>query len=182
MTPNLSLYQQVLGADFDKLPEKLAAFHRRQGNAIFSGETEVQGPQILIARCLARLLGTPRQSGYGPIRFELAATPLAERWTRVFLGTTMTSVMQVANGRIVERLGAARLYFDLVIERNRLQMKLVAMRFLGIPCPACLLPRIIAEESEHENRFCFNIEASVPCFGRVVSYRGFLNIDEEKAL
>ena len=130
---------------------------------------------------LALLLGTPRQSGKGPIRVELLATPQKERWTRIFFGSTMTSTLSVIDGRLVEHLGTAKLCFTLAVEDGSLQMRLACMAFLGIPCPRCLMPRIVAEESEQQGRFCFNVEAHVALVGRVVSYRGFLEPANEEA-
>ena len=182
MSSELPLYRQVLGAGFDKLAPMVSYFHCRQGRAIYSGETEVQGPQCVGAKLLALLLGTPRQSGKGTIRFELLATAQEERWTRIFFGSTMTSTLSVIDGKLVEHLGAAKLCFTLAVEDGNLRMGLVEMSFLGIPCPRWLMPRIVAEESEQQGRFCFSVEAYVPLVGRVVSYRGFLEPVSEEAL
>src|SRR4051812_781155 len=102
MNQGLSIYQQVLGADFDKLPPRLAAFHSRQGDAVFHGEAEVQQTASIVGRQLAAMLGTPAKPGRGPIRFELHASPAGERWTRNFVGSTMTSELIAQGGRIVE--------------------------------------------------------------------------------
>jgi Domain of unknown function (DUF4166) len=60
-----------------------------------------------------------------------------------------------------------------------LRMRLQAMRFLGIPCPAWLRPRIVAEETGDGSRLHFRIEAAVPGIGRVVGYRGHLVVQDE---
>ena len=93
----------------------------------------------------------------------------------------MTSTLGVIDGKLVEHLGAARLSFTLAVEDGSLQMRLVGISFLGIPCPRWLMPRILAEESEQQGRFCFNVEAHVALVGRVVSYRGFLEPANEEA-
>ena len=180
MSPELPLYRQVLGADFDRLAPMVRTFHGRQGRAVYSGKTEVQGPQTVGAKLLALLLGTPRQSGKGPIRVELLATPQEEHWTHIFFGSTMASTLSVIDGKLVEHLGAAKLCFTLAAEDGNLRMGLAGMSFLGIPCPRWLMPRIVAEESEQLGRFCFNVEAHVPLVGRVVSYRGFLEPANEE--
>ena len=180
MNSELPLYREVLGADFDRLAPMVRTFHGHQGKAFYSGETEVQGPQTALGKVLALLLGTPRQSGKGPIRVELLATPRQEHWTRIFFGSTMISTLSVIDGRLVEHLGVAKLSFTLAVEDGSLRMSLAGMSFLGIPCPRWLMPRIVAEESEQLGRFCFNVEAHVPLVGRVVSYQGFLEPANEE--
>ena len=55
-------------------------------------------------------------------------------------------------------------------------MALRSMRFLGIPCPRWLLPRIVAREQGAGERLHFEIRASVPLFGQVTGYRGWLDV------
>jgi hypothetical protein len=69
------------------------------------------------------------------------------------------------DGCLVEPLGAARLVFALDEANGGLRMQ--SLRFLGIPCPAWLWPRLVAEEAGDG--------------GRVVGYRGHLVVPHETA-
>jgi hypothetical protein len=55
------------------------------------------------------------------------------------------------------------------------------MRFLGVPCPRWLMPRIVAEETGNEGRLHFRVAAALPLVGVVASYRGHLDLSAEEA-
>ena len=90
----------------------------------------------------------------------------------------MRSGMRFATGHVVEQMGLARLAFALDVSGGRLRMCLTGLRFPGIPCPAWIRPRLVAEEggdrSAGRDRLHFRIEARVPGIGQVVGYRGHL--------
>ena len=172
----LSLYQHVMGADFDRLPAPLQAFHVLAGPHVLNGAVEVGAPETWPAKALAWCLGAPQLARQGPIRFELQADGTSEVWTRHFPGRTMTSRLTLVGGRIVERLGAARLGFELRGSPQKLEMHLVRLHFLGVPCPRWLMPAIVAEETASEGRLHFEIRASLPLVGVVTRYRGHLDV------
>lgn len=173
------MYQQLLGADYARLPAAVQRFHRLAGHRELRGEVETGVPASWLARCLAVCLGAPRRSSAGPLRFELEAEPGVETWTRHFPTRTMRSRLALINGELVERLGAARLTFSLSATEQKLSMHLLGMRFLGVPCPRWLLPRIVAEETGSGDRFHFLVTAAVPFVGQVASYRGHLDVGPE---
>lgn len=173
-----TLYQRVMGVDFDLLSSPVARFHRLAGAQVLHGQVQVQAPASLLGRVLAWGLGAPQQAGQGAIRFELDATPGAEVWTRIFPTRTMRSTLREAPGFVEEHMGAARLLFGLTaVEGGRLEMRLVRMRFLGIPCPRWLQPAIVARETgQGDDQLHFDVQATVPWIGRVVAYRGHLQV------
>ena len=173
------LFEAALGARFAELAPALRRFHRLSGRHELPGVVETDPPTSTVGRALAWCLGSPRQSASGAIRFELDAAPDVETWTRHFPARTMRSSLRLAEDRVVERMGPARLVFALETIDGGLRMRLQAMRFLGIPCPAWLRPRIVAEETGDDSRLHFRIEASVPGIGRVVGYRGHLVVPDE---
>jgi hypothetical protein len=175
-----SLYQRVMGSDFLQLPPAVQQFHSLQGNSLLNGWVEVQAPGTFVARCLARCLGAPLTDEQGPLRFELETDGASERWVRHFPRKTMQSRLENVSGRIVEQLGAARLTFALRATSERLQMQLVSLRFLGVPCPRWLLPAVVAEETATLGRLHFRVQASMRLVGMVASYRGYLNLPPGK--
>jgi hypothetical protein len=88
----------------------------------------------------------------------------------------MTSQLRLVGSSLVENLGAARLTFDLCESGGTLEMRLSGLRFLGVPCPGRLLPLIIAQESGHDRKLHFRVQASLPLIGVVASYRGHLTV------
>jgi hypothetical protein len=172
-----SMYQAVLGPAYAELAPAVQAFHRLRGRVELHGEVSIEPPRSPLARLIGRLLGSPRQAAQGPIRFELDAAPAAETWTRHFPGRTMRSHMRLVEGGTRERLGAADLRFTLHAADGALVMQLRAMRFLGVPCPRWLLPRIVAQETgDAQGRLHFHVAASVPGVGLVTRYRGWLDV------
>ena len=174
-----SLFERAMGERFALLPPTLRRFHRLAGRHELHGLVETDAPASAPGRVLAWCLGTPTRATHGAIRFVLEAAPDVETWTRHFPARTLRSRMQFAPGRVVERMGFARLTFALDAGGGGLRMRLEGLRFLGIPCPAWLRPRLVAEETGAGERLHFRIEAAMPGIGRVVGYRGHLMLPDE---
>lgn len=172
----LSLYERVLGADYDRLPAAVQRFHRLSGHTVHHGWVETRAPESMAAKCLAICLGAPRTASSGPLRFELDAGPETETWTRYFPTRTMTSRMRLVGGQVEERLGAAAVTFSLEAAEGKLSMTLARMRFFGVPCPRWLLPKVIAEESGTGEQLHFHVTAALPVVGSVADYRGHLAV------
>lgn len=176
-----SLYERVLGEDFVRLNAAVQAFHRLQGSIELHGVVRTFAPQSMLARLVARGLGSPLHDAQDPFRFELDAQPAVERWTRHFPNRTMTSVLEFADGVLVERLGLARMRFELqVLEDGRLSMRLSRLRFAGIACPRWLMPHVIAQEWGVDNLIHFKVRASLPWGDVVAQYEGHLSLPHKK--
>jgi hypothetical protein len=171
-----SLYQQVMGPDFLRLPSPLQQFHALSGKHRLSGWVEVQAPASIAAKVLAICLRAPVAARRGPIRFELDSSSTSEHWVRHFPGKTMESRLRLMSGRIVESLGAARLTFGLRGDSEKLVMELVSLHFFGVPCPRWLLPAVVAEETASTGRLHFRVLASLPVIGVVAGYQGHLDL------
>jgi len=174
----LTLFETVMGARFAGLAPTLQRFHRLSGSHVLEGVVETWPPDTAVGRALAWCLGSPRRAATGTIRFELQAAPTVETWTRHFPARTMRSRLALVDGRVVERMGLARLTFALDEADGQLRMRLERMSFGGIPCPAWLRPRLVAEETGEGDCLHFHIEAAVIFIGRVVGYRGWLRVPD----
>jgi hypothetical protein len=173
-----SMYERAMGEQFQRLPDVVQKFHRLAGKHVLHGEVQTDAPSSALAKLMALCLGTPTQASGGKIRFELDAASDTEIWTRYFPSRTMTSRMRLVGREVVEQLGPARLAFEICEMSGTLQMRLQRLRFVGIPCPQWLLPRIVAEETADDERFCFRVQASLPIVGVVASYRGYLILNQ----
>ncbi|RZJ02864.1 MAG: DUF4166 domain-containing protein, partial [Haliea sp.] len=116
----LSLYQQVMGSDFDRLPAAVRQFHALQGRHVLQGWVKIERPTGFAAACLAWCLGAPLEAQDGAIHFELHAEGASEVWTRHFPGKTMVSRLVLSGSHLVERLGATRLVFALDAQPQQL--------------------------------------------------------------
>ena len=165
-----------MGESYGRLAPEVQQFHRLAGKHTLHGRVEVHAPQSVLARLLALFLGTPRTATEGTIKFELDAHPSGETWTRHFPSKNMTSHLQLVDGQLIEKLGAARLIFELSGSNGQLNMHLRRLYFLGIPCPNWLMPRVIAVETGRDGRLYFHVRAEVPGVGLVASYQGYLSL------
>ncbi|WP_326541687.1 DUF4166 domain-containing protein [Pseudorhodoferax sp.] len=173
-----AVFEQVMGAQFGRLPLAVQRFHRLRGRHVLQGQVRTGAPASASARWLGRLLGTPLHADDGPIRFELEAAPEQETWTRHFPGRTMRSILQPAGEMLMERLGPARLGFRLEALDGMLAMQLTHMHFLGLPCPRWLLPRVIAQEHGDGDTLHFRICVALPWMGLVAQYQGHLRLED----
>ncbi len=170
------MYEQAMGAHYARLPLAVQRFHRLTGRTILHGWVETHAPDSALARLLAYCLGTPRRASSGPLCFVLEVGPDMESWIRHFPAKTMTSRMRLVGGQVEEQLGAAQLTFNLAAVDGTLKMELARMRFLGVPCPKWLTPRIVADETGGEDQVHFMVVAALPRVGVVASYRGHLDL------
>jgi len=170
------MFERTMREQFGGLAVPLQVFHRLQGTHELHGWVETAAPASFLARLMGRLLGTPQVATRGPIRFVLQASPDSEVWTRHFPDRVMTSTMRRCDTHVEECLGPSRLAFVLLESEGRLVMQLKSMRFLGVPCPAWLMPTIQAQESAQGNQLHFQVHASLPWVGTVAGYSGHLVI------
>lgn len=176
-----SVYQQAMGAAFERLDPAVRAFHRLAGTHELHGWAETFAPRGGLARLLGRFLGTPLEDGAGTIRFDLDATPEGETWTRHYTHRTMTSRLRLHDGHLVEALGPTQLHFALQERDGALEMALRQVRVWGLRCPRWLLPDVIARESGRDDKLDFHVQAHVRGLGRIAYYQGHLTIPKESA-
>jgi len=177
-----SLYETVMGESFDRLAPAVREFHRLSGRVHLYGEVQVDPPVTFVAKILSFCLGASTVRSVGALHFELDAAPHEEIWIRRFPNHAMSSRLCFDADGVVEKLGAATLVFGLVEEDGMLKMILRRMAFWGIPCPARLLPDIVAEERGVGRQIHFNVAASIPIFGLVTRYRGYLDLSTAKMM
>lgn len=177
-----SVYEQVMGSDFELLPFGLAKFHSLSGRYDFKGKVVVLAASNFLARIVARLLGLPLRSGEMPIAFTLVADSSSETWVRNFSGHTMRSTLYANEGFIAERLGPVWLKSGLAVADGVLQMRIQAVSMFGLAFPAWCMPRVIADETSTADTLFFNIEVRWAWIGVLVGYSGSLDLSGLQAV
>lgn len=172
------LYRRVMGEGFDRLPDVTRRLHRGRPAVIAIGEAEVTPAENGFGRFLAGRFGLPRTAGTQPVRVVIESRDGREHWTRFFGGRPMRSVMSAAPGHLVEeQFGPCRVRMRLVVKPGGLDMERVSGRIWGVPLPGFLLPHIRATERVDEyRRHAFDVEISAPLLGRLVAYKGWLEV------
>lgn len=170
-----SLFQQVLGAAFFRLPDSLRQLHSSRGLVRYAGQATVERGRNPLARACAWLAGLPPAGEDQPIVVEFECAPGRETWRRRFGAARMTSTLRLHGGRLRERLGPVSLRIDLHANEGVIWWTVVGARLLGVvPLPASLFDGVRCREYEREGRYCFEVEAVLPMAGRVIRYAGWL--------
>lgn len=172
------LYARVMGDGFATIPEVTRRLHRGRPAITAEGEAVVIGAKNAAGRLVAKLFGMPGEASRVPIRVLIESRDGREHWTRFFDGKPMRSVMQRAgDGVIEESFGPVAIRMVLVPRADGLDMVRSSGRLGPIPLPSFLLPSIKAEERvEGGRRHRFDVEIGLPLIGRIVAYRGYLEL------
>lgn len=185
-----SVYQRLLGADYQRLPVEQARFHALHGKYTFQGEAKVSCGKHPLAKLVALIMGLPRRDALVPLMFTMQADSRSEQpwevWSRLFGRQRMTSRLRERDGWLVENLGAMVLYSRLSVEDGCLKMDVVRAKLFGwIPMPLWAMPRVLADETGSDGQIVFHIQVVWAWIGLLVAYQGFIMVDgiiEEEAM
>jgi len=173
--PEPTVFQQVLGAPFFKLPPSLRLLHSLRGQASYAGEVDIVRARGLLARICGRLGGLPPAMQQAPLRVDFNADARAETWRRQFGSHRLVSRLRCRKGLLVERLGPLQFRFALHAAGGTLYWNVAAVRLLGLlPLPARLFAQVRCREWEQDGRYHFQVQASLPLLGELIGYSGWL--------
>lgn len=179
----LALLQRTVGAvAFSALPGPLQAFHGAEGYPVWRGRARVENGKSPIAWLLRRIIGLPEAADDVPVTVSVERTAMeggaAEIWTRNFGGCRFSSRLDLdldRGGCLRERFGPVSFSLDVTAGNGELRLPVAAARMLGLPLPRFLLPRSEATESvDTQGRFHFDVKLTLPVFGLLVRYVGWL--------
>ncbi|MGX5733072.1 DUF4166 domain-containing protein [Bosea thiooxidans] len=176
-----ALLKRVLGGGaFSTLPAPLRNFHGLDGYPVWHGQASVANGASPIARLLRRIMDLPKAGNHVPITISVdrlsSEGRATEVWTRNFGGARFSSRLQLdGRNRLIERFGLVAFQLGAELHHGRLSLPIVSARLLGIPLPRILLPRSDAfEEIDAAGRFRFDVKLTLPLFGLLVHYAGWL--------
>jgi hypothetical protein len=173
--PQATLFQQALGAAFYNLPEAVRRLHAVRGTARFAGVATVERGRNPLARLCARIAGLPKPMRDVPLTVEFVADAKRETWRRDFGGTRMQTRLAFKGGLLRERLGPLQFRYHLHPGFDALWWQVAGVRAFGLlPLPAGWFDGVRCREREHDGRYEFLVEASLPLIGLVVRYEGWL--------
>lgn len=173
-----ALFESLLGADYPLLPEPVRRLHDSAIPLMLKGEVEIEVARNPVVRALGRLAGLPTQAGCYPLVFEITGSPSRQVWIRHFPPRPMRSVLIARGGLLHERMagGLLSLDFDLRGDGEGIVWNLVTARMFGFRLPLAWFGGIRARESAAGARYRFDVSASLPILGHLVSYRGTLDV------
>ena len=172
-----TLFQKLLGDDFDRLPPLVRRIHARDDLRIYRGQADLQRGSGLLSRLAGAAASLPPVNADTHLDVTIEPWRDGERWTRNFGGARMQSRMWARNGLLCERLGLTTFAFKLGIEDDALVWRVIGTRGLGVPMPASLFGGVVAREFERDGRYRFDVRADLPVIGLLVHYIGWLDVE-----
>jgi len=169
------LYRRLLGARFDVLPACVRALHDVGAASTWRGRASVRRGRTGVSRLVARLASLPPDGADQELLVTFRARASREIWSRRFGSHHyFCSIQYARRGMLNERVGPSTLLFTPITCAHGLALRLDGFRLLGIPLPGLLHPKIQTLEREHAGRYHFEVEATLPAFGLLVAYAGWL--------
>ena len=175
----MSLFEQVLGSHFERLPDALQDLHSVSGEHVWSGQVQLTRGQGWLSRVAGWIARFPPAGADIPVEVRMEKVGETEVWQRQFGTHGLKSTLRVGRrdkGSVMtEQFGLFKFELGLRVEDERLHYPVERGSFLGIPMPRFLLP--VSQSFEHvddQERACFDVSVSVPLAGFVAHYQGWL--------
>lgn len=178
-----SVHEEAVGEALENTVSGLAIFHKEKYASPLKGKLAVKTGSPLLVPVL-RFMGLPCQNGLLDVTVHFMPDGLGELWTRDFRDATFTSRIECASspgsGTIKEFFGPFEFHFGLTIDQCGIHWDHFRTSVFSIPLPALLSPKIYAEEKPGPGEDCYwlGMSLSVPVFGLLLSYEGFLSREE----
>lgn len=178
MTSNQALFPLLLGERWHQLATSVQKMHGDTPRMLARGTADVEGATNLPIRWLRRLLGLPEPGLQQPLEVTIERRGTREIWTRRFANKQMRSVLdRVTNLPLLsERLGPITLRFELLRDDKVIDWQLRSARMFGLPLPRVLFGEVLSRSGAQDGRYAFHIDTRLPLLGRLVAYRGWLEI------
>lgn len=176
-----ALFETVLGAQaFAMMPAAVRAFHASDAEPVWQGQAEVSRGDGRATDLICRLFGLPAAGTELPVTVSVRRGDSfdegCEVWTRNFAGQRFHSRLSLErNGELREAFGPFS--FRLAAEGGRegLSLPIADWRIFSLPLPRVLMPSAEAYETvDADGRFRFDVRLSLPFFGLLAHYRGWL--------
>lgn len=174
-----ALFPSLLGeAAWHVLPESVRHMHGSAARVLACGKADVEGNDNLAARALRHLLGLPPPGVEQSLEVCIEREGGRETWTRHFaLGRMQSTLRSDANAtHLLERLGPVTLRFALLPDAHGVSWDLKDASVLGVRVPRRCLGTVLSHSGERDGRYTFAIDTHLPWIGRLVAYRGWLEI------
>lgn len=167
------------GDSYNLLPVEIKAIHHVETILIAQGKADITRDASLLAKAAARLFGFPKEGRSVPVTVTFTRTEEGETLLRNFGGESFaTSFYDYPKpGHLIERFGSLWFLIECICTRQGIDMYIRKVwMWKVIPLPMCIAPRINATERVDNNQYRFDVDIRLPMIGRVIHYRGWLNI------
>lgn len=174
------LFRRVLGAQFERLPAVLQAFHDRRRDSRAVGRCNVVLGRSRLARILAFLLSLPPAGDDLPLAVDFVLRRDGETWRRDFAGAPLVSHLRSGRGALqgflLERRFPLAVAMRLSADESGLSYVPHRYWLMGLPWPPAFAPRADARETAAGGIFAFDVTLALPFVGMLMRYRGSLHL------
>ncbi|TYC67654.1 DUF4166 domain-containing protein [Stappia sp. BW2] len=183
-----TLYQDILGPDFAKVPEQIRYMHSFA--RVARGIADVSRGTSLAARLICRLAKFPEARMGVPVETSFEPIAGGERWTRRFDRQPFQTDMMAGNGEaypcMLERLGPFLFKMQVSATEQGIDITPAEVSLGPLSLPLPLAPRAVGRERVVDGRYSFSVEVTFPLIGKVFGYNGRLEpavlIDDAEAV
>lgn len=173
-----SAFETALPAEaYGCMPEPVRRFHAMTGEPVWQGRASVIRGTSPVARLVGWIIGLPPGSTDVSVRVSVERDAEGrERWTRHFGDREFHSDLAFSHDKgLTETFGPLCCDLGLTASEKGTTMPVTRGWFLGIPVPKFLLPGSETSETlDIDGRFRFNVRITLPLFGLLVHYQGWL--------
>lgn len=179
----LTLYERLLGNQFEDLPAQIQNVHDKKSGLVANGRCTVVRGSNLINRLIAEIVGFPRSGIRLPVTIEIEVNDQKEKWLRDIDGYSFSSILEDDHCKsrqcLSEKFGFMKFNFLLPTTNNGLSMELICFSVFGISLPKMLWPIVKAKETVQEEKFYFDVKIVLPVTGLLVHYQGWLDVENK---
>jgi len=176
-----ALFEIVLRAQgFAAMPAAIRTFHANDAEPVWRGRAEVMRGEGRAIELFCRFFGLPAAGSELPVTVSVARGDSfdenCEVWTRNFAGQRFNSQLSVdRNGELREAFGPFSFTLAAAANADGLSLPIAAWRVFNLPLPRFLMPSAEARETvDADGRFRFDVKLTLPFFGLLAHYRGWL--------
>ena len=141
----LSLYQKILGTQFDQLPKVFQEMHGSSKSTFAEGNILVEYGTHFLAKLCTPFIPIPPKGNY-PLILEIYRKEKGEEWLRKFPKHSMSSTQYLKSNYFYEQFGWSRFTFDLIVKEKQLifDCQRQYLGFLPIPSLIMIKPHAVA--------------------------------------
>jgi hypothetical protein len=172
----LTLYERLLGAKYDRLSPLLREFHAARREIRAEGAFSISRGSSALGNWLTDRSGLPRAAQRLPVSLTVTPHRSVETWCRVFGAHTIVSKQEQRGGLFVEHFGPLSIYLEADVENTALVVRDLRATFWGLPLPPVLSPRVDAFGCDEDGDIAVRIRITNPILGLLVAYSGKIRI------
>lgn len=164
------MYKAILGEACDTLPNGLKLGHSASLHA--RGSLHITRKSGWLWSLLCDLLKLPPAGDNVDTEISVVAQGDALVWNRRFGAHALTSRQMRRGTMMLESFGPGCFWFALEPDSSRIAYRQKHFRFLGVPLPAALAPRVVAEVADAGDGWLVDVEFRWPRNVALCRYTG----------